>query len=364
MQNIHLPNAVKRCMFRTKRWITWLFLYADNYLSAGMKGSISEIYWSYRNGFYLESIRLYGFSREDRPDYLSDREFHFMHPVNKKCSSIIDNKLYLPYLFKNHPEIVPEYYYLVESGCLLRLDGSVQDGIGGLLHLLEVKRQLVFKPCASTLGEGFCLLEYVNDAYSLNKKSVDMESLLRFIAGLDQYIVTEYIIQHEYSSRIHPSSVNTVRLLYVRDQDSADILLARAFHRFGLGDRLVDNLGSGGGILSYIDIQEGTMMSLGLIKEEGKAVSTTVADRHPDTDEAIAGVKIPRWEEVTRAMIDALEEIRFLKFVALDVVVTETGCKILETNSYPTLSALQVELPVFKDKVLGPFFREIATCKA
>lgn len=364
MQNIHLPHIIKRFTFRIKRWKTWLGLYTDSYISAGMKGSISEIFWSYRKGFYLESMRLYGFPSMDRHDYLSDREFHFMHPVNRKYSSIIDNKLYLPYLFKNHPELVPEYYYLLERGCPLRLDGSAQDGISGLLRLLEVKRRLVIKPCASTLGEGFCLLEYADGVYSLNKESVDLKSLIRYIAGLDKYIVTEYVVQHEYSSRIHPSSVNTVRLLCIRDQDSANIILARAFHRFGLGDRLVDNLGSGGGILSYIDIKGGTMMSLGLIKEEGRAVSKSAVDRHPDTSEAIAGVKIPRWEEVTKTIIDALEEIRFLKFVALDVVVTDSGCKILETNSYPTLSPLQVELPVFKDKILGPFFRGIAKYKA
>lgn len=356
MQNIHLPHAIRRLQVRIKRWTRWLFLYADSYYSAGIKGSILEIYWSYKKGFYLESMRLYGFPLAEWPDYMSDREFYFMHPVNREYSSIIDNKLYLPYLFKNHPELVPEYYYLVEKGNLLNLDGSVQNGIEGLLHLLRKKHRLVLKPCASTLGEGFGLLGFESGAYYLNNKSVAPESLIQYIAGLNKYIVTEYVIQHEYSARIHSASVNTVRLLCIRDQHSANIILARAFHRFGLGERLVDNLGSGGGILSYIDIENGTMKSLGLIKEEKKAVCKLAVDRHPDTNEAIAGVRIPRWDEITKVIIDALDEIRFLKFVALDVVVTDTGCKILEVNSYPTLSALQVEFPVFKDKMLRQFF--------
>jgi len=35
----------------------------------------------------------------------------------------------------------------------------------------------------------------------------------------------------------------------------------------------------------------------------------------------------------------------------------------LETNSYPTISALQAELPICKDKILGPFFKGIAQYK-
>jgi hypothetical protein len=356
-------SAVRRYVQHIRRRKTWLGLFAENYRSAGIQGSIREVAWSYRNGFFLESTRLCGLSDTNRSDYLSDRDFHFMHPVNQEYSSIIDNKLYLPYLFKNRPELVPEYYYLLERGHLLRLDSMVREDGDGLLELLKAKRRLVLKPCGSSLGLGFCLMEYSDGRYSMNKKTMEKDELVRYVGGLDRYIVTEYVAQHEYSARIHALSANTVRMLYIRGKDSTNAVLARAFHRFGLGDRLVDNLGSGGGILSYIDVRDGAILPSGLIKEKGKAVRRIAVDRHPDTNERIAGVKIPRWEELTTTISAALDEIRFLRLVALDVVVTETGCKILETNSYPTISALQAELPICKDKILGPFFKGIAQYK-
>ena len=55
-------------------------------------------------------------------------------------------------------------------------------------------------------------------------------------------------------------------------------------------------------------------------------------------------------------VLEVLNHLSFLKFVGLDIVITENGFKIIEINSLPTLLGLQIEEGVLRDDRLKRFF--------
>ena len=166
--------------------LVWLYSFIDTQLKTRVKAGIGEMLFALRKGFYIETIRVLNIKKSNVTEYLSDRQYLKLHPINKKFSTIIDNKLYLPMLFKDSPEFVPTYYYVTNKGRLTKLDLTLYSD-QGLYDLCKVKKKLVLKPCTSTGGEGFFLLEWKNDNYYLNNKEIKQTELESFINSLENY---------------------------------------------------------------------------------------------------------------------------------------------------------------------------------
>lgn len=112
-------------------------------------------------------------------------------------------------------------------------------------------------------------------------------------------------------------------------------MLARCFQRFGCNGNVVDNLGSGNGILVYIDTENGKYKDFGVINIENKGDVFVKGIVHPNSGFIFKEKQIPLFEETKTQIIDMMNSVSFLKFVAMDVAITENGFKIIETNSYP-----------------------------
>ena len=322
-----------------------------------VKHGIMETLWAYRKGFYLESIALCGITKQNIHEYLSDKAYLKLHPINHEYSRIIDNKLYLPFLLKDFPELVPTYYFLINNGRLVKIDPLLQDGYD-LLQLCKEKGRLALKPCSGSMGEGFNLLEWNNEGFFLNRKKVEINELISFIGSLDKFLVTEYIVQHKYSAEINPCCFNTIRLICIRDKVNNEFTIPVSFHRFGVSGRFVDNIGAEGGAISaYINIQTGEIKKMGSIKKNGEEKKVIIAINHPDSNKQISGVIIPNWKEMINKVLVVMNHLSFLKYAGLDIVITENGFKILEINSLPTLLGLQIEEGVLKNDRLKNFFQ-------
>ena len=315
--------------------------------------------WAFRKGFYLETINLCGITNENSHEYLSDRAYLEFHPVNNEYSKIVDSKLFLPFLLKDYPEIVPRYFYLIEKGRLINIDSKLSDK-NELLLICKERLRLAIKPCSSTMGEGFYRLEWKNDQFLLNSKPIEEPELISFIETLDGYLITEYIGQNKYAAEINQSSVNTIRLICVRDTLTKKFFIQSSNHRFGVEGKLVDNIGAkGGGIAAYIDLTTGKIKKICCIKENGKLIKLEKVIKHPDSKNQITGIVIPNWSRTIDKVLEVMNHLSFLKYVGLDIVITENGFKVIEINSLPTLLGLQLEEGVLKDDRMRRFFSEL-----
>ncbi|HEY5592377.1 MAG TPA: sugar-transfer associated ATP-grasp domain-containing protein [Paludibacter sp.] len=315
--------------------------------------------WAFRKGFYLETINLCGITNENAHEYLSDRAYLEFHPINNEYSKIIDNKLFLPFLLKDYPEIVPKYFYLIEKGRLINIDSKLSDK-NELLLICKERFSLAIKPYSSTMGEGFYKLEWKNDQFLLNSKPIEEPELISFIKTLDGYIITEYIGQNKYAAEINQSSVNTIRIICVRDTLTKKFFIQSSNHRFGVEGKFVDNMGAkGGGIAAYIDISTGKIKNIACIKENGKLIKINKVIKHPDSKKQVTGLIIPNWSRTIEKVLEVMNHLSFLKYVGLDIVITENEFKVIEINSLPTLLGIQFEEGILKDDRMRRFFSEL-----
>jgi len=294
--------------------------------------------WALRKGFYSNRLVLYGLTRENLAEYVPDRRFEALHPINGRFSRLIDDKFQLLFTLRDFPDYLPKTYYLVRDGLLFGL----ADGLPGcqryeprpLLELLHQGRRLVLKPEYGSSGEGVRLMEYASGMWRLDGRSCLESDVVAILRDLRMHLICECVEQHSYARRFFPYATNTIRLITLRDDDTLEPFLATAFHRVGTSrSQPVDNVAAGG-LFGSINPTTGE-----LGKFTGYPVSRSLDwfTHHPDTGEPLAGAVIPRWHDVTQQILGVSRKLSFLTLMGYDVVVTEDGLKILEINSLPTL---------------------------
>ncbi|MGE3931097.1 MAG: sugar-transfer associated ATP-grasp domain-containing protein, partial [Hyphomonadaceae bacterium] len=73
-------------------------------------------------------------------------------------------------------------------------------------------------------------------------------------SGYDQFMLQPYFLQHPDVARVHPGSVNTLRILTFRSDDDVEIIAS--YLRVGGAGAETDN-GSGGGFAAKVDLATG-----------------------------------------------------------------------------------------------------------
>lgn len=309
----------------------------------------------WRLGFLSSSCVLYNLPKNEYRDYLTDYQENVRAiELNVGYHQYLDNKILFSSLIENDVE-VPELYALVMSGVIQPLGKNT--GLKTSVDILSfVKdKNLILKPVDSASGSGVVKLEYNNGKFIKNGKEESEENLNIYLKHLHNYIISPVVEQAQYSKSIYPGAVNTVRILTMIDPAMSEPFIAAAAHRFGT-DRSapVDNCNAGG-LTANINIETGEMSA---------GVSTYITpdnrlhwhEKHPDTGAQIKGEKIPRWKEISDKILHLSGNIRFLKYIGWDIVVTDSGFLVLEGNNGPDIKLHQVHKPLLADERVRKFF--------
>lgn len=192
--------------------------------------------------------------------------------------------------------------------------------------------KIVAKPLDGTCGRGIEFFE-ISD----NSKIVGLYEMLR--EGR-QFLVEELIVQHPDISKIYPLSVNTLRLVTIKNHETVHVVFSSL--RIGNGLR-VDNLNSGG--MAVIVDETGKISSPGADKA-GKAYY-----RHPITDMELMGRQIPLYQASVEMVKKAAMHIPELGYIAWDVAITETRPLIIEANHFPGHDIYQFQVHLGPDKL-------------
>lgn len=192
----------------------------------------------------------------------------------------------------------------------------------------------------------------------------DPESLMHAVGRgeLDGSIVQEWVRQHEGLAQIFPGSLNTIRILAIRERVGSAVLLPAAAHRFGReGTGVVDNA-SAGGLVAQVGIDSGELSPVAARDSRGQRTLWTV---HPDTREPIAGVRVPCWPEAKRLVIDLMDSIPEAVHVGWDVAVGPSGPVVIEGNSHPNPNILQLNGPFLsKNAEVSAVYRRLGMISA
>lgn len=138
-----------------------------------------------------------------------------------------------------------------------------------------------------------------------------------------EWIVEEKIVQALSMAQWNESSVNTVRLPAILNDDCWTPF--SPVMRTGRKGSVVDNAAQGG-IITCIDVNTGTLITDG-VDEGGRYYS-----QHPDSGITFKEWRIPQWQELLDLAEDLHRTMPEQKYVGWDFALTDHGWVVIEGN--------------------------------
>lgn len=152
-----------------------------------------------------------------------------------------------------------------------------------------------------------------------------VELILSSSSEYDDYIIQALLTQHAQLSRIHSSSINSVRICSLLMDDGVHIL--SAVLRMGAGGSRVDNATSGanaqyGGISVGIN-EDGTLKKYSYGYYDGRK-----SDKHPG-GVVYDGYRVPSFEKAVNLVRNAHPRIGHFRLVSWDIAIDADGEAVL-----------------------------------
>ena len=211
-----------------------------------------------------------------------------------------------------------------------------------LAEFLKGQTCFFAKPNHGSCGSG---VEKVNVADFENT-----EAILNYVHEKDLPILEHAIVQHPDMAKLHPSSVNSMRI--VTDVVGDDVLIAYIIVKIGRGGGCCDNTGRGG-MLCRVDEKTGKIRS----------VATddyfNVFKEHPDTGVVFEGYQLPMVPEAIALAKEAAKVLPQMRHVGWDVAITPDGPVIIEGNEYPGTDLCQLAPHYPEKQGLWPYYKKI-----
>ena len=176
----------------------------------------------------------------------------------------------------------------------------------------------VVKPLDLNCGRGIQIID-IRQEFNAFERLLEMNP--------KGFIVEELIKQDESLSKLHPTSINTLRINTVNFGTTVDIKWPCL--RIGRGGSIVDNAGAGG-VFGAIDEQTGV-----IIKVSDEFHHTF--EEHPDTGIPLVGLKVPKWKEACILAKRLAEALPGCRFIGWDFALTDKGWAMVEGNHSPLL---------------------------
>ena len=275
-------------------------------------------------------------------DYLPEDIFYNvfesrLNPRHRKSS----------YADKNHYDrlgwsCLPETVFRIINGRLFDPSYQMID-LDTALRLAQATglAEFVVKPARATGG-------------GTGVRFLDLRRLNSFVAAQmlpnADWIVQHPIRQHVELSRLHPSCVNTLRIITIRMGTAVTVV--SAFIRIGTGTTRVDNLTAGKSIAIGIE-QDGQLSRYGYDNDLRRS------ETHPDHGYVFEGLVVPSFSAAQQTCIGLHQTIPELDLISWDVAIAHDGAPIiLEFNiRRQDLNTTQVcsgpVLQPYIDEVLG-----------
>ncbi len=256
---------------------------------------------------------------------------------NKKVILKVNDPRYA-HIFDNKNEFYERFdkYLHREWLDMAKIDAAAFD------DFVKRHKTVVAKPNDSESGKGILVVsegDYANP-------EAEFEELKQKRIG----VIEEKLIQHDDMMRLHPASLNTLRIATLVTRDG-DVQIAFAGCKIGNKGKFVDNM-ENDGLYCPIDRETGEING---VAHTSALVNYEV---HPMTGIRLIGYRIPYVKEALELCKKAALEIPEFRYVGWDIAILQDGPAIVEGNNYSGYDFWQ--LPEHTpDKIgLKPFFEK------
>lgn len=211
-----------------------------------------------------------------------------------------------------------------------------------LARFLEGQEFIFAKPNHGSCGQGIEKLKVADFK--------GPEDILAYVKKKNILALEHVLEQHPDMAKLHPSSVNTLRIVTDRVKDKTYI--AYVIVKVGRGGGFCDNSGQGG-ILCRVDVDSGKICS------PATDDYFNVFDSHPDTGIKFVGYNIPMFHEAIALAKEAAQVVPQICHVGWDIAITPDGPVIIEGNDYPGTDLCQLAPHYPEKKGLWPYYKKI-----
>lgn len=278
-----------------------------------------------------EYYKMYSLDKKQRLTIMTrGRSNHYVASLNpKEYWHLFDNKNEFNEKFAKYMN--REWMYL---------DGENIDEFASFLKKHET---VMLKPNDLSCGKGI---------RKVNTKGMDIKKLYKQCMDEKTYLIEEVAKQNKLVNKLHPDSVNTVRIVTIIGDDGKP-RVATAVIRIGTDHHVVDNFNSGG-VTAMIDIKTGKICS-DAINAEG-----VIFEKHPTTGVKLIGYEIPMWDKIQKLVLESALVVPEIRLVGWDICVGEEKPIIIEGNQFPSHDLYQ---PLFgingSNEGIVPLFEEL-----
>lgn len=300
-------------------------------------------------GFTGDQWKLYSLDSKKRKEYLSEFDWYRSRYINEPFDFMLNNKVVATEVLEKYIR-VPEIYVIRTKGVMRDYTGRILTE-ADVLALLRQKGQTIIKLYDKGKGLGIHRLGYLDGQYYVDAKAVDEATAAATLDTKWNWYMSEVVIQHAYADTLYDKTVNTIRMIVLRDPKTQRFKLFFAVQRIGLEKTIPVDNGSAGGIVCKIDLDTGRL-------SYGRTLHDLVVyETHPDSGTRFEDMVIPDWQALKDEILTLSERFPYLNFVAWDVVKLRDGTNcVIEANTSSGVNIVQL-WGAQRHGELGDFYR-------
>ena len=285
-------------------------------------------------GYLADQYALYDFDHNDRHEYLSEFDWYKSRYINEPFDFMLNNKVVCSLVMGQYVRVAKTF--AVKNKKHITSEDDKISTYEDIINLLKRERMLITKPFGKGKGIGVYLFKYEGGKFYIGVDECSEKDIIDLLKKRDNWMLTEYIRQHQYLNNIFDKTANTIRLITLRDPKTQKIKVFFAVQRIGTSKTVPVDNGSEGALISKIDIETGEL-------SEAKTLHNhNVYEVHPDTNAPIKGVVVPNWDRIKKEIVDLANKVSFMNFVAWDILVTDESMCIIEANTSSGVNIIQL----------------------
>lgn len=273
-----------------------------------------------RNGIqphYYFSLMMYRLNQKERKQYVNARKLTKLEKVfntNKDKDAIINDKCGFNARFAKY----------MKRDWMYGPDHADEE----IRAFLQQNDAIMIKPPETNMGIG---VEKVVCADALQDFPAFVEKVKR-----EKLLMEGFIRQHEEMSALNPTSVNTIRVVSVRDASGKVHIIATSLRVGGAG-QVVDNF-KANGVQYPVDPVTGIVIGGGVMHNGTRNVYF-----HPSTNKQVIGFRIPNWDSVISTVTEAAKIPENIRYIGWDMAITPEDCDIVEANINQGSNGMQLD---------------------
>jgi len=234
-------------------------------------------------------------------------------------------------------------------GVIYRVGNQVEwkdefGNVSSVKALLKKYQKVFTKPDDECIGRGCAVLEEAKGNIMLNDREIRESELAKFLKK--PQLIEEIVEQAEEYAAWHPQSLNTLRIITMRNPETRELYVERAIFRMGTGSSHTDNWCAGG--IGVKVFSNGTLDKYGYFCDP----SVIPVTAHPDTNKRFEGSELPHYDDAVELALRAHKIIRRINGIGWDIAFTNRGPIIIEMNPFFSIFQAQcggVRKKVYKD---------------